>query len=91
MPKLKPKPTPFHRRRAVTISPLVPKRGRTQLWAYGYADLAHLTDLTEGTLRNLVFKHKLDPGDLEQICRLWMRRQRRPSFRPSPTRPGQES
>ena len=43
------------------------QRGR--LWAYGYADLARLMDVHEGTLRNWVCAKKFDPGNLLAVAR----------------------
>ena len=57
--------------RRVIVSPRCAKRDR--LWAFGYADLAHLLGLTEETVRNLVCGNALDPGDLEAVCQAWLR------------------
>lgn len=57
--------------RRVIASPRVPRRGRPRLWAYGYADLADLLDCSEGAVRQLVKRQRLDPRDLASVCRAW--------------------
>lgn len=63
---------PDTERRAVVVTGRAPKGAR--LWAFGYADLAALLGIGEGALRNQVSAGKLDPLDLESICREWARR-----------------
>jgi hypothetical protein len=55
-------------RRFVICSPLVPRRGRPRLWAYGYADLAALFGTTEGVLRKEVCERRFDPSDLRAVA-----------------------
>lgn len=52
--------------RRVIVSRLV-RRGRTRLWAYGYADLAMLLGVSEGAVRQLVRRGKLDPSSLASV------------------------
>jgi hypothetical protein len=43
------------------------ERRRARLWAYGYADLARLFGMTEGSLRQAVARGRLDPTSLESV------------------------
>lgn len=46
------------------------RKGRTgprKLWAFGYADLADLLGVHPGSVRRLVARGKLDPGDLRSL------------------------
>jgi hypothetical protein len=43
---------------------------RSQLWGYGYADLAKLLGLEEQTLRLWVSEGRLNPGDLESLIKV---------------------
>lgn len=58
-------------RRTVIVSGLVPwarkNGGQLRLWAFGYADLAALLGMKEGTVRQAVAEGRLDPGDLVQL------------------------
>lgn len=60
----------------VTRNVVVSKRckPRERLWAFGYADLAHLLGLEQGTLRGMVSQGTLDPGELEGLCQYWVER-----------------
>lgn len=58
-------------------SPLIPRRGRPRLWAFGYADLAQLFGCSEGAVRQLVKRDRLNPRDLASVCAAWARRQPR--------------
>lgn len=42
-----------------------------RLWAYGYADLARLLVTTEEAVRIRAKRGKIQPGDLESICKAW--------------------
>jgi hypothetical protein len=56
-------------RRTVTLcSPhLVTKKGRTRLWAYGYADLAQLFGMSKGAVCKAVQRGRFDPANLSEI------------------------
>ena len=64
-------PTSTERRQVIVSSRCEP---RDRLWAFGYADLAHLLGVTEERVRNMVCDNELDPGHLEQVCRAWAKR-----------------
>lgn len=69
------------RRSVITSSPL--RSGeRLRLWAYGYADLAALLGTTEGAVRQLVRRGRLDPKDLRAVCEAWRAREDRPATPP---------
>ena len=68
-------------RRVVTTCRHVPvSRGLTaggghpRLYAFSYADLAVLLDTSPGAVRTLVASGRLDPTNLESVCRAWARR-----------------
>jgi hypothetical protein len=61
-------------RRVVTVSSIAARRGRPRLWAFGYADLALLLGCSEGAVRQLVKRQRLDPRDLASICTAWRAR-----------------
>lgn len=47
---------------------------RSKLWAFSRADLAALLDCSEATIRRITnpeMDDRLDPADLEAICRAW--------------------
>lgn len=60
------------RRRTVSLPQGAPKRGR--LFAFGYPELAKLLGLSEAAVRKRVSRGRLDPSDLETICREWATR-----------------
>jgi len=51
-------------------------RGK-QKFAYGYADLAELLDLTEGTLKTYASSGVFDPEDIRSVIALYEQRKRR--------------
>jgi hypothetical protein len=63
-------------RRVVTVSTIAARRGRPRLWAFGYADLAQLPDCSEGAVRQLVKRDRLNPRDLASVCAAWKKRRR---------------
>lgn len=58
-------------RRIVRISEATAKRRWAKLWAYSYADLAELFAISEVAVRKAVVSGRLDPSDLESVCRFW--------------------
>lgn len=65
--------------RRLTVIPCdrVPRKGRSRLWAYGYADLAALLGTTEGAARQAVARGTLNPKDLRAVCEAWQAREAR--------------
>lgn len=62
-------------RRRVNVSPLVPRQGRPELWAFGYEDYAHLFGVSIHRIRQMASKpNPFDFGDLEAICAEWLKR-----------------
>lgn len=61
-------------RRKVITAERAPRGGHTKLWGYGYQTLARLLGMTPGSVRNAVSAGRLDPADLEAVCRAWLRR-----------------
>jgi len=55
------------KRRSVVLFGGAPPKGRTVLFAFGYADLAMWLGVTVGTIRNLVSEGKLDPTSFDSI------------------------
>lgn len=50
------------------------ERRRSQLWAYGYADLAALFGMREGAVRQAVCDGRFDPADLVSVLMFAVRR-----------------
>ena len=42
-----------------------------RLWAFGYADLAQLFQVSEGAVRQAVHDGRLDPSNLKALCESW--------------------
>ena len=59
-------------RRVVELDGRFQKKGRrARLWGYGYAELANLYGMPEGTVRQAVLRKKLKPGELGDVVRYW--------------------
>lgn len=65
---------PETRLRTVVLCRGVPPKGRSRVWAFGYADLSKLLGKSQAALRMAVHQGRLDPTDLEAICLEWLRR-----------------
>ena len=61
-------------RRHVYVSKRTPNKGTTKLWAYGYADIAHLLGLEVEKVLGLVKYGKLKISTLEDLCAEFMKR-----------------
>ena len=61
--------------RSVTLSRLEVARpgkgGHHALWAFGYKTLAHLLGRSVSSVQRMVRAGKLDPADLEAVCKMW--------------------
>jgi DNA-directed RNA polymerase specialized sigma24 family protein len=58
-------------RRMVRLTNRTRRKAWAKLWAYSYADLAELFDMTEGGVRRAVERGRVDPSSLRNICRFW--------------------
>lgn len=69
------------RRSLVITSGRIPPRGRPRIWAYGYADLAVLFEMTERAVRQAVHRGRVVPGDLASVLAFLAHRQARAARR----------
>lgn len=63
-------------RRAVTLCnpEITPNRGPTRLWAYGYADLARLFNMSLPAVRKTIARGKLDPANMLDVIEFFLSR-----------------
>ena len=76
----RPSKNSVRRKRMVTLSVEASRRlydRRAQLWAFGYPELAALLETTEGAVRALVARGRINPANLADVCHEWERRQAR--------------
>ena len=58
----------------VELSRLAPRRGRPELWAYSFADLAALFEMRVPVVRQAARRGRFDPTKLESVLAFALRR-----------------